>query len=161
MATVTTMADILEDKIITLLSGSSALDEVAMFCRGEPQFIPQQYYPAIIIFVTTQDENPEETGVLNYQYGGVLAVETLLQEELVVTDRIGRVDSYTFVRSYLDAVTDILEANRALGNVSDASGEQSLVIHRRQKNYFLNQRDDALTNRAELVFEIQTNKLES
>ncbi len=162
--TIKSMAEAIEDKLITLFLAESALSEVKKFIIGEPEFIPQHYYPVAILFITGQTPLREASGIHNYQYQGFVAVETILPEDLSPDDlepRKIRITSYTDMRQYLDKMTDIVEQNEALGDLTDADGEVTLQILSGLKDYFVNPRPDGFTNRGEFQFSLRTHKLEA
>lgn len=161
---VNNLASEIERKLVALFSANSGLSDIKQYLIGEPEFIPQHFFPVAIIFVLSQNPVFEESGIYLFDFEGVIAVETTIPERLAVdpTQSVQiNVSSYTTIRNYLDTMTTIVLQNLDLDNIAHVASKSTVrAIIPGRKEYYINPRPDGFTNRGEFRFNVQTQQEE-
>ena len=157
------MADAIEDQIITLFKAVSALDEVT-FDTEERVFLPNGFYPVLIISIDEQDEIDEllgdtgpESGLIKYLYSGHIAIETRMVDTPHVKNRVVERGSKSTIRTLLNSATSTLELYPRLDNFV-FSAETVRAISRGIKTHGFIERGGNLFNRGEMPFSVETHK---
>ena len=171
MDTPNSMADAIENQIITLMIADTAnFATIKVFDTEERMVVPVGNMPLLIVSITGQEEVNEltgneddtESGIVKYTYEGYIAVEMRqVDRPRIGTDRVAKRGVKGDIRNYLDAATDILELNRRLDSfVWTNSGVTETVrnFSRGAKSYLIEDRGDNLFNRGSFNIAIETHK---
>lgn len=156
------MPQLIEKQLVTLFTNNEGLDDIKFFLVGEPENIPQHFFPVVMLRVLDRDPLEEATGLLHYLYQVQIAVETNIPDDLHPSaDEPRRIDihSHTSTSQYLSTLVSILENNRALGDLLDEDENERVVNYvPGSKEYFIRARPDGFTNRGEYQFQYKTQK---
>ena len=159
------MADGLENQIITLLQANSVFDEIRVFDTEERAVVPNSHLPLMVISITGQEEVLQlqgeigpESGIIKYTYTGYISCEIRVADKANIgSDRVALRGSKGSIRTYLDTASDVLEQYPRLSNYV-FGGETVRSLSRTQKDYFIQERNSNLFNRGLFGFQIETHK---
>lgn len=146
-----TMSDRIEEKLRDLLLASSDFDELKVFYRGEPGFVPVKLYPFAIVFLSEENEAigqegyGESTALRYYRYDGYISLEVLFKDTNTLmpdVDRKANVGTYLRAKELTQAAFNaVLSWGGPQGNL-----EQDPVISADTKEQTVELRTDAITN---------------
>lgn len=146
-----TMSDRLEEKLRNLLIASSDFDEIKVFYRGEPGFVPVKLYPFVIVFMSEENEAigsegyGESTGMRYYRYDSYVSLEVLFKDTATLmpdADRKANVGSYLKAKELTQgAFNAVLSWGGPQGEL-----ENDPVISADGKEVSVELRTDAITN---------------
>lgn len=170
-----TMADRIENKIRTLLSSSPDFDEIKVFYRGEPGFVPVKLYPFAVVFLSEENEAlgqegyEEATGLRYYRYDGYISLEVLFKD---TTTLMPDIDRHANVGSYLKAKELTQAAFNAILTwggpqahleddpvISYDTKEETVELRNDTITNGLGRRGDNVSNRGTFAFHIYTRRI--
>jgi len=170
-----TMADRIEKKIRGLLAASPDFNDIKVFYRGEPGFVPVKLYPFIVVFLSEETQADavegygDSTGLRYYRYDGYVSLEVLFRDTNNLMPDAYR---YADVGSYLEA-KELTQAafnavvtwggpNGQLENdpvVSFDGKEHSVELRVDTITNGLGRRSDNVSNRGNFGFHVYTQRL--
>lgn len=146
-----TMVDRIEDKIRELVKTHPKMNEMKVFYRGEPGFVPVKLFPMVVVFLSEQEEATgqeqytESTGLTYYRYNGYVALEVLMKD---TSGLMPDADRNADVPSYMESKAFTQAAYNAVKSWGGPSGglDQDPVVSQDTKEATLELRIDPWTN---------------
>jgi len=176
-----TMQDRIEEKLRDLLIASSDFDELKVFYRGEPGFVPVKLYPFAIVFLSEENEAigsegySESTGMRYYRYDGYVTFEVLFKDTTSLMpdeDRKANVGTYLRAKELTQAGFNALvswggpqgnlEQDPVLSfdyEVGGQHGEATVELRTDAISNGLGRRGDNVSNRGTVRFHIYTRRM--
>jgi hypothetical protein len=168
------MQDRIEERLRNLLIASPFFDEIKVFYRGEPGFVPVKLFPFVIIFLSqeteaTNDEGyAESTGIRYYRYDGYISLEVLAKDTsglMPDADRKADVPSYLLAKNFTQAAfRTILEWGGPEGHleedpvISFDGKERTTELRTDTITNGLSRRGDNVSNRGSFPFHLYTRR---
>lgn len=170
------MADRVENKIRDLLIASPFFDEVRVFYRGEPGFVPVKLYPFVVVFLSQEAEAVNDegyvpaTGLRYFRYDGYVSLEVLAKDTsglMPDADRKADVPTYIMSKTLTQAAfRTVLEWGGTSGEldqnpvVSYDTKEQTVELRMDTITNGLSRRGDNVSNRGSFPFHVYTRRVD-